>query len=144
MEGFISVVIGIWAAFIMAPSPTQTKKWFRPKGWFTEREEKVLVNRILRDDSAKGGMHNRQSLNLKLIWEACKDFDLWPIYAIGLTFIVPITPAKYYLTLSLTELGFGTFETALLCIPPAIVTSMTVGPRIFSLIRTQTLTLAFR
>ena len=37
----------------MPPSPTQTKTWFRPKGWFTEREEVIIVNKVLRDDPTK-------------------------------------------------------------------------------------------
>ncbi|KAI9795833.1 MAG: hypothetical protein M1833_006782 [Piccolia ochrophora] len=43
IEGLIKLVIGIWSVFMMTPSPTQTKAWWRPKGWFTESEEKVLI-----------------------------------------------------------------------------------------------------
>ena len=45
-------------------------------GWFTQYEEAILVNRILRDDSTKGDMNNRQ--------HALKDVDLWPIYVVCL------------------------------------------------------------
>lgn len=128
VEGLISFCIGLWATFLMVPSPTQTKKWFRPKGWFDEKEEKVLVNRILRDDPSKGDMHNRQPLSLRLIWESLKDYDMWPIYAIGLTFTIPASPPGLYLTLSLRGLGFNTFQTSLLSIPPQILTSVTVSP----------------
>ncbi|KAF2036264.1 MFS general substrate transporter [Setomelanomma holmii] len=89
IEGILTLVIGVWSIFMMAPSPTQTKSWWRPKGWFTEREEKRMVNRILRDDPSKGDMHNRQAITLKLLWKSICDFDLWPIYAIGLTFGIP-------------------------------------------------------
>lgn len=37
IEGLLTLVIGIISYFMMPPSPTQTKAWFRPKGWFTER-----------------------------------------------------------------------------------------------------------
>jgi hypothetical protein len=52
------------ARFYLPPSPTQTKShglkgYFRGKsGWFTEREEVVMVTRILRDDPGKSTMHN--------------------------------------------------------------------------------------
>jgi hypothetical protein len=70
----------------MPPSPTQTKTWYRPKGWFTEREEIICVNRILRDDPSKGDMHNREGLTLKRLWTAVCDYDLWPIYIMRVTF----------------------------------------------------------
>jgi hypothetical protein len=50
--------------FYLPPSPTQTKShglkgYFRGKnGWFTERQEIVMVTRILRDDPGKSTMHN--------------------------------------------------------------------------------------
>lgn len=111
---------------MMAPSATQTKAPWRPKGWFTEREEKILVNRILRDDPSKGDMHNRQAVNWKLMWKALKDYDLWPLYILGLTFSIPPAPPKAYLTLSLKGLGFDTFETNLLSIPPQVATAINV------------------
>ena len=38
----------------MPASAVQTKTWFRPKGWFTDRELGIVVNRVLRDDPSKG------------------------------------------------------------------------------------------
>ncbi|KAI9844265.1 MAG: hypothetical protein M1837_005675 [Sclerophora amabilis] len=124
IEGLINLVIGIWSIFMMAPSPTQTKAWWRPKGWFTELDEKVLVNRILRDDPSKGDMHNRQAVTPRLLWQSLCDFDLWPLYLLGLTFSIPAGPPKQYITLSLRGLGFDTFETNLLTIPPQVATSI--------------------
>lgn len=106
----------------MPPSPTQTASWFRGRdGWFTEREEKIMVNRVLRDDPAKGGMHNRQGLTLSLLWEALCDYDLWPIYLLGITWNIPSTPITAYLTLNLKSLGFDTFKTNLLTIPAYVL-----------------------
>jgi hypothetical protein len=126
IEGLITLLIGIWSIFQMAPSPTQTKAWWRPKGWFTDHEEKIMVNRILRDDPSKGDMHNRQAITLKLLWKSLCDFDLWPIYAIGLTFGIPPNPSDQYLTLTLRGLGFDTFDSNLLSIPAQITTTINV------------------
>lgn len=61
----------------MVPSITQTKgKFFRRKGWFTPREEKILVNRLLRDDWGKSSMTNRQMMSLKMFWEALCDYNV--------------------------------------------------------------------
>jgi hypothetical protein len=111
---------------MMAPSPTQTKAWWRPKGWFTEREEKIMVNRILRDDPSKGDMHNRQAVTPKLLWKSMCDFDLWPIYILGLLFGIPAGPPDAYLTLTLRNLGFNTFDSNLLTIPAQFLGVITV------------------
>ncbi|KAH8807508.1 major facilitator superfamily domain-containing protein [Xylogone sp. PMI_703] len=124
IEGVFTLVIGIWSIFMMTPSPTQTKAWWRPKGWFTEREEKILVNRILRDDPSKGDMHNRQAITPKLLWESLSDYDLWPIYIIGMLFGIPGNPPDTYLTLTLRSLGFDTFNSNLLSIPAQIATTI--------------------
>lgn len=121
-EGLITGVIGIIAAFWMPPSPTQTAGRVRGKdGWFNEREEKIMVNRVLRDDPSKGGMHNRQPVTPKLLWEALKDYDMWVVYILGLSWMIPSIPATTYLSLELKSLGFSTFHTNLLSIPAYVV-----------------------
>ena len=62
-------------------------------------------------------MHNRQGLRPGLLWSALLDFDLWPIYLLGLTWPIPGTPITAYLTLNLKNLGFDTFQTNLLSVP---------------------------
>ncbi|KAI0513278.1 major facilitator superfamily domain-containing protein [Xylaria bambusicola] len=118
IEGLITGTIGIASFVMLPPGPTQTASWSRgEKGWFTPREESIMVNRIIRDDPSKGSMHNRQPITLKLLWQSLTDVDLWPLYAIGLTFNIPTFSPGQYLTLSLKGLGFTTFETNLLSIP---------------------------
>jgi hypothetical protein len=126
-EGILTLLIGIWSIFAMVPSPTQTKAPWRKKGWFTEREEKIMVNRILRDDPSKSGMHNREAITLKLLWESLCDYDLWPIYAIGLVFAVPGEITNQYLTLTLRNLKFDTFQSNLLSIPCQVGYTINVG-----------------
>lgn len=95
-EGILTLSFAVWSAFAMARSPTQTKYWFRPKGWFTEREEskwtspmpqsktiaklrvpEIIVNRVLRDDPSKSDMHNREGITMKMMWKTLKDYDMW-------------------------------------------------------------------
>lgn len=60
----------------MVPSITQTKRrFFSPKGWFNAHEEKILVNRLLRDDPGKSTMHNRETLSPKLFLQALYDYN---------------------------------------------------------------------
>ncbi|EPE30619.1 MFS general substrate transporter [Glarea lozoyensis ATCC 20868] len=124
IEALISVTIGFASFFFLVPGPTQTKTKWNPKGYFTEREEKIIVNRVLRDDPSKGDMHNRQGISLKQLWQSLSDYDLWPIYVIGILFQIPEGPPKSYLTLTLKHIGFSTFNTTLLGIPITIFSSL--------------------
>ncbi|OQE05194.1 hypothetical protein PENVUL_c026G09445 [Penicillium vulpinum] len=122
LEGSLTFIIGVISWFYLPPSPTQTASWLRGKdGWFSEREEVIMVNRVLRDDPAKGGMHNRQGLTLKLMWDSLMDYDLWPMYLMSLTLLIPVTPEGAYLTLFLRSLGFDTFKVNLLTIPATVL-----------------------
>jgi hypothetical protein len=124
IEALITIVIGFLSFLFLIPGPTQTKTWWNPNGYFTEREEKIIVNRVLRDDPSKGDMHNRQALSLKMLWQSLKDYDLWPIYLIGILFEIPTAPPKSYLTLSLRNLKFTTFQTTLLSIPVTVFAAL--------------------
>ncbi|TVY73367.1 putative transporter [Lachnellula suecica] len=145
IEGGLTGLIGILSWFYLPPSPTQTKShglkgYLRGKrGWFSDHEEVIMVTRILRDDPGKATMHNRQAITPRLLWEALSDYDMWPVYLIGLTWTVPMaspratksdltqltpitkTPETNYLTLTLKSLGFSTFNTNLLVIPSSVL-----------------------
>lgn len=120
IEALISFVVGVLSFLFLFPGPTQTKTRWNPKGIFSEREETIIVNKVLRDDPSKGDMHNRQAISFKMLWQSLKDYDLWPIYIIGILFEIPTSPPKSYLTLSLTNIGFSSFHTTLLSIPVTV------------------------
>lgn len=129
LEGSWTALIGLISWFYMPPSPTQTASWFRgKKGWFTEREEIVLVTRVVRDDPSKGDMHNRQAITIRKFWLTLMDYDMWPLYIIGPTWLIPFTPPTAYLTLTLRSLGFNTFQTNLLTIPSSVIFIIQVTP----------------
>lgn len=93
LEGMLTGLIGIASYFYLPPSPTQTASIFRGKdGWFNEREEKIMVNRILRDDPSKGDMHNRQALSWRMFAETIQDYHMWPVYLLGLSWCLPVVP----------------------------------------------------
>ncbi|TFK56770.1 MFS general substrate transporter [Heliocybe sulcata] len=126
IEGGLTLAVGLASYFLMPPGPTQTKAWYRPKGWFTEREEIIMVNRVLRDDPSKSDMHNRQGLSPKMIWYALRDWKMWPLYILGLVHMIPTGPPQNYLTLSLRNLGFNTTESNLLSIPSTVIGMITL------------------
>ncbi|KAA8914584.1 hypothetical protein TRICI_002872 [Trichomonascus ciferrii] len=122
LEGIMTLCIGLLSFGLMPSSPTSTASWFRgKKGWFSEREETIITTRALRDDPTKGDMHNRQAISFRVFKACIKDYGLWPLYLIGLLYGIPHGPVNSYLTLSLRQLGFDTFETNLLTIPSYVL-----------------------
>jgi hypothetical protein len=104
----MTLLVGLASFFMMPASAVQTKKWFRPNGWFNDREVAIVVNRVLRDDPSKGDMHNRQAITPRRLWRALKDYDMWPLYIIGLLAYIPQSPPNTYISLTLESLGFST------------------------------------
>ncbi|KAK7431664.1 hypothetical protein QQZ08_001883 [Neonectria magnoliae] len=126
IEGAFTFLIGVASFFFMPQCPTRTKTWWKPKGYFNEKETKIIVNSVIRDDPQKGGMYNRQGLSVRQIWECSKDYDMWPLYALGLLFGLPKYPVNQYLTLSFRSLGFNVIETNLLSIPYIVGSCLTM------------------
>ncbi|KAF2792668.1 MFS general substrate transporter [Melanomma pulvis-pyrius CBS 109.77] len=118
IEGLLTLVIGVFSFGLMPPGATQTKHWFRGKnGWFNEHEEKILVNRVLRDDPSKGDMNNRQAVGPSNLLKVVTDWEQWPLYIIGLLAYIPPAPPTTYLSYILRKLGFSVFQANLLAIP---------------------------
>ncbi|KAI1210111.1 major facilitator superfamily domain-containing protein [Annulohypoxylon truncatum] len=126
IEGAFTFLVGLFSFFLMPQCPAKTKSWWNPEGYFTEKEEKIIVNSVIRDDPQKGGMFNRQGLSVKQIWECSKDYDMWPLYILGLLFGLPKYPVSQYLTISFRGLGFNVIHTNLLSIPNVVGSSITM------------------
>ena len=87
IEGLLTGVIGFTSYLYLPASPTDTKNVLWPKGYYTEREEVIMVNRILRDDPAKGLTAIKEAASFRDIWEAWKDPAMWGLYFIGLPWL---------------------------------------------------------
>jgi hypothetical protein len=114
-------------SFLYLPaSPTNTINILCPKPWFTERQEVIMVNRILRDDPAKGLTGIYQKITWQDVKRTWKDPSLWGFFFIGLVAYIPATPVQGYLTLTLRRLGFSTFNSNMLTIPSAVLQIITM------------------
>lgn len=152
LEGLLTVVIALVSFLYLPAAPTESKTALWRKGWYTEREEVIMVNvsmnisvlgwlphtelrtdnqqRILRDDPAKGLTALKEPATFKDIREAWKDPSMWGLYFIGLVAYIPATPVQAYLTLTLKRIGFSTFNSNMLTVPSAalqIITMLTLA-----------------
>ncbi|KAL4936796.1 hypothetical protein BDV06DRAFT_227555 [Aspergillus oleicola] len=119
IDGLLTFVIGVLAFFYLPSSPTQTKSLLYPRSWYTERQEVIMVNRLLRDDPSKGLTHLNEWATPRDVLNAWKDKSMWGLYFIGLVSYIPQSPVQGYLSLTLRRLGFTTFESNMLTIPSA-------------------------
>ncbi|WVR00391.1 hypothetical protein IAU59_007534 [Kwoniella sp. CBS 9459] len=120
LEGIITLIVGVASFFLLPSSASKTKAWWRPKGYFTDDEVKIVVNRALRDDPTKSSMHNRQALPVKTIIKCIGDYDMYPLYLIGIMFGIGGYPVNQYFQISMKSLGFTTLQSNLLSIPNTV------------------------
>ncbi|KAF2125896.1 MFS general substrate transporter [Dothidotthia symphoricarpi CBS 119687] len=126
LEGLLTLLIAGVSYVWLPESPTSTKTVLWRKGWYTEREEVIMVNRILRDDPAKGLTLLHEPATLLDIKAAWTDPSMWGLYLIGLIAYIPASPVQAYLTLTLKRLGFTTFASNMLTVPSAVLQILTM------------------
>lgn len=98
---------------------------------YTEHEEVIMVNvshpiliqkptnnpqRLLRDDPAKGLTALKEPATFRDIRNAWSDKSMWGLYFIGLVAYIPV---QAYLSLTLKNMGFSTFDSNMLSTPSA-------------------------
>jgi hypothetical protein len=121
LEGLLTFTIGFVSYFYLPISPTRTKGPLWRRSWYTEHEETIMVNRILRDDPAKGITALQEPATFRDIIDTWKDKSMWGLYFIGLVAYIPASPVQGYLSLTLKRIGFSTFDSNMLSIPSAVL-----------------------
>ncbi|KAJ9101059.1 hypothetical protein QFC21_003277 [Naganishia friedmannii] len=126
IEGLLTCIVAIFSYLWLPVSPVETNTFIIRKGWFTEREEIIAVNRILRDDPAKGLSSVKNAIVWKDVREAWTDPAIWGLLLIGLIAYIPQNPVQAYLNLSLKRMGYTTFQSNMLGIPSAVLQIITM------------------
>lgn len=49
LEGLVTLLIALLSFFVLPAGPSQTKTKLRPKGFFSDKEVKIIVNKIVRE-----------------------------------------------------------------------------------------------
>lgn len=128
LEGILTVLLGVTSFLYLPTSPTGTASVLSlGKPWYTPAEETIMVNRILRDDPAKGLTDINEAATFADVRAAWSDRSMWGLYLVGLVAYIPATPVQAYLTLTLKRVGgFTTLESNLLTAPSAALQIFTM------------------
>ncbi|KAG9708926.1 MFS general substrate transporter, partial [Aureobasidium melanogenum] len=106
IEGVLTCILGVAAYFYLPHSAVKPKSFFgRSLKLFTEREGKILVTRVIRDDPTKGFHHGKPLLPSHLL----ATFSDWRLYGhliAGLLSMVMISPMNTYAPSIIKSLGF--------------------------------------
>ncbi|MCJ1428723.1 hypothetical protein MMC29_006634, partial [Sticta canariensis] len=121
LEGILTFFIGFASYLYLPYSATRTKGVLWRKPWYTERQEVIMINRLLRDDPAKGLTAIKEPARFRDVISAWKDSSMWGLYLIGLVAYIPATPVQSYLSLTLRLIGYSTFDSNMLSIPSAVL-----------------------
>ncbi|KAE8353369.1 MFS general substrate transporter [Aspergillus coremiiformis] len=121
IEGLLTFVIGLVSILYLPSSPTNTKSVLVPRPWYSERQEVIMINRLLRDDPSKGLTHIHERATIRDVLNTWSDKSMWGLYMIGLVAYIPQGPVQAYLSLTLKRIGFSTFDSNMLSIPSAVL-----------------------
>ena len=109
LEGVFTFCLGLISLLYLPQSAVQTNSVLHPRSWYTEREESIMINRLLRDDPAKGLTAVKEPATWKDVKDAWGDKSMWGLYMVGLVGYIAATPVQGYLSLTLRRLGFSVF-----------------------------------
>ncbi|KAF9074341.1 MFS general substrate transporter [Rhodocollybia butyracea] len=125
IDGIITVVISILTWFYLPRNSTLTKGGIRGwKPWFSEKEVRIAVTRIVRDDPSKRDYESR--VQWSDVKDAATDIGLWGhliITTIGLT---PTTPLSIYLPSVIKSFDFSVYVANALTAPPYVLQCCTM------------------
>ncbi|KAI9498203.1 major facilitator superfamily domain-containing protein [Zychaea mexicana] len=116
IDGIFTHIVGIIAFFYIPKNALSTQGRLRgKKGWFTEREAKIAVTRVIRDDLSK------TEQDLPITWddikEALKDTKLWTHLITTFVGMMTNTPINTYLPSIIRDAGFPVTTANLLTMP---------------------------
>lgn len=86
------------------------------RGWYSEREQTIVINRVLREDPTKGQV---MQATLDDVIATLADRSLWSLFAASFLGVISFRPVVQYISLTLTQLGFTTFYSYILQMPYA-------------------------
>ncbi|KAI9492274.1 major facilitator superfamily domain-containing protein [Zychaea mexicana] len=121
LDGIFTHIVGVFCFFYLPGRPSRTQGLLRgKKGWFNERQMRIAVTRLIRDDLSKTEQHNSR-ITLEDIKSTVLDTKVWTHLITTFIGFVPITPITTYLPSMIRDGGFETTTANLLTVPSYII-----------------------
>lgn len=117
IEGSLTVLVAILAMFILPDFPETTKR-----GWLTEKEIRLAVQRMREDSDEAKGYSSAEQGHMAGFQAAIADPNMYILTLIMALQIVANSFNMYFPTLAKT-LGYNRTVTLLLCAPPFLVSA---------------------
>ncbi|KIK66416.1 hypothetical protein GYMLUDRAFT_70059 [Collybiopsis luxurians FD-317 M1] len=120
VDGIITVIVSVLTWFYLPRNATRTKGGIRGwKPWFNEKEVRIAVTRIVRDDPSKRVYEQR--VHWCDIKDAATDLGLWGHLFITAFSLTPTNPLQIYLPSVIKSFNFSVFAANALTAPPYIL-----------------------
>ncbi|KAF2219799.1 major facilitator superfamily domain-containing protein [Elsinoe ampelina] len=126
IEGSITLLIGVLSLLYLPWCVTDTQSLICRSPWYSDREETIMVNRLLRDDPAKGQSALKIRPSLAEVRDTLIDKKQWILYTCSFLGLISYLPVRQYLGLTLRRLHFSVFNSNMLQVPPALIQMVTV------------------
>ncbi|MCO5613796.1 hypothetical protein L7F22_068074 [Adiantum nelumboides] len=129
-EGILTIVVGLFALLWFPDGTINSKRPWMKRGWYNEREGKIMMTRVLVDDPTKCNEVHKGKVSLSDILDTLRDWRLLLIPLSALCGMVSTTPVGTYVPLIIKRLGFKGYTANGLAVPgyiAGIVLSLTAG-----------------
>ncbi|KIK66417.1 hypothetical protein GYMLUDRAFT_193056 [Collybiopsis luxurians FD-317 M1] len=120
IDGIITIVVSLLTWFYLPRNATRTNGGIRGwKPWFSEREVRIAVTRIVRDDPSKRVYEQR--VHWGDIKDTSTDLGLWGHLLITIISLTPTNPLQIYLPSVIKSFDFSVFAANALTAPPYVL-----------------------
>jgi MFS family permease len=130
IEGILTMTAGLFALIWFPDGTVNSKRILMPRGWYTEREGRIMMTRVLVDDPTKSDEVHKGRVSLGDILDTVRDWQLMLIVLSALSGMISTTPVGTYVPLIIKRLGFKRYTANGLAVPgyvAGIVLSLTAG-----------------
>ncbi|KAJ3285072.1 hypothetical protein HDU79_007615 [Rhizoclosmatium sp. JEL0117] len=118
--GITTVTSAVFLYLAFPKSPYHTKGGLNGNGWLDDRQARIAITRLVRDDALK--LHYNTQVTFRDVWATITDVKVLFHLAITFTALTPGVPFGLYLPTTISSFGFNVYVSNALTAPNYILT----------------------